>query len=93
MCPQVSHTYVPTLQSYSQVPYAYAPTLRSPTTPEASSSKRAYFLSPERPSGCLMEVNDQNQGHDMGDVPKGAQIWEQRLYPDAGKVQETRDYI
>ena len=90
---QVSHTYAPTLQSSSQVPYAYAPTLRSPTTLEASSSKRAHFLSIERPSGRnLMEVNDQDQGHDMGDVPNGAQIWEQRLYPDAGKVfgkQET----
>ena len=84
--PQVSHTYAPTLQSSSQVPYAYAPTLRSSTTPEASSSERACLISPERPSGNLMEVNDQDQGYDMGDVPNGAQIWKQRLYPDAGKV-------
>ena len=33
-----------------------------------------------------MKVNDQDQGYDMRDVPNGAQIWEQRLYPDAEKV-------
>ena len=57
---QVSHMCAFTLQSSSEVPYAYAPTLRNPTTPEGSSSKRACFLSPERLHGNLMEVNDQD---------------------------------